>query len=243
MLDRAVAGGEPGAHFVGVVMKWPHAAAIRDAAGFVDNIEALGPGGVGVIGGVGEVVDTKRNGVVEALDEIVGDGDALRESLRLSVADVVLHVRFHLPFVRRVSFAHVNGQKVSVLFIVVVKLHHVTDVAAEGRSSVAAEDDDQRAAASAFANVEMIGAIESHEPRVGSVVADFQIAAVHVGQGIAHHAVSVLGAARHFAEHEERGDQQHQKNGDRPFPEKTHRYKFHSLFMAAKRNTLSLEDE
>jgi hypothetical protein len=241
--DCAVAGGEPGADFVGVIVKWPHAAAIRDAAGFVDDVEALGPGGVRVVGGVGEVVDTEGNGVMEALDEIVGDGHSLRESLWLGVADVVLHVRLHLPFVRGVSFADVNGQKVGVIFVVVVKLDHVTDVAAKWRSSVAAEDDDERAAASAFANVEMIGAVESDEPRVGSVVADFQIAAAHVRQGIAHHAVSILGAAGHFAENEERGDQQQQKNGNRPFPEKTHRYKCHSLFTAAKRNTLALRDE
>jgi hypothetical protein len=64
-----------------------------------------------------------------------------------------------LPFVRRVSFANVDGEEVGVIFVVVVNLHHVTDVAAEGRSSVAAEDDDERAAACAFADVEVICAI------------------------------------------------------------------------------------
>ena len=243
MFDGAVAGGQPGADFVGVIVKWPHTAAIRNAAGFVDDVEALGPRGIRVIGGVGEVVDAERDGVVEALDEIVGDGHALRESFWLGVTNIILHVGLHLPFVRRVSFADVDGQKVGVIFIVVVNLHHVTDVAAEGRSSVAAEDDDERAAAGAFANVEMIGAVESHETRVGSVIANFQVAAAHVRQRITQHAVNVLRAAHHFAENEERADQQHQKNGDRPFPEKTHRYEFHLLFTAAKRNTLTLPDE
>jgi hypothetical protein len=243
VLDGTIARGEPGADFVGVIVKWPHAAAIGDTAEFVDDVEALGPRGVRVIGGVGEVVYAERDGVVEALDEIVGDGDALRQSLRLGVTDVVLHVGFHLPFVRWVSFADIDCQKVGVIFVVVVKLDHVTDVASKRWSSVAAEDDDERTSAGAFANVEMVGAIESDEPRVGSVITNLQIAAAHVRQGITHHAVNILRAAGHFAEHEERGDQQHQENADRPFPEKAHRNQFHSLFTAAKRNTLALPDE
>ena len=65
MLHSAVAGGEPAADFVGIVMEGPHASAIGDAAGFVDDVEALGPRGVGVIRGVINVVDAEsdlRNG-------------------------------------------------------------------------------------------------------------------------------------------------------------------------------------
>src|SRR5580692_4292049 len=97
VLDRAVAGGEPGADLVGIVMEWAHAASVRDAAGFVDDVEAFRPGGVGVVGGVVEVVDAEGDRVVEAFDEIVGDGYALAQRLRLRVADVVLHVGLHLP--------------------------------------------------------------------------------------------------------------------------------------------------
>ncbi len=180
-------------------MKRSHAAPICNAAGFVDDVETLGPCGVGVIGGVVDVVDSEGDGVVEAFDEIVRDRYSLRESFRLGVADVILHVGLHLPLVGRMRFTYIHGQKIGVIFVVVVNLHHVTDVAAEGRSSVAAEDDDKRASASAFANMEMICTVKVQEAGVGSVVADFERAAVHMRQGVADHAVDVFGTASHFA--------------------------------------------
>jgi hypothetical protein len=210
-------------------MEGAHAAAIRDAAGFVDDVEAFGPRGVGVVGGVIDVVDAESDGVVEAFDEIIGDSYALGQSFRLGVADVVFYVGLHLPLVGRVGFTDIHGQEIGVIFVVVVNLHHVTDVAAERRSSVAAEDDDERASAGAFANVEIICTVEAEEAGVRSVVADFERTAVHVRQSIAEHAVSVFRTAGHFAEHKKRSQQNEQENGDRPFPEECHCESFRAL--------------
>jgi hypothetical protein len=223
MLYRAVAAGEPAADLVGIVVERTHAAAIGDVAGFVNDVEAFGPSGVGVIGGVIDVVDAESDWVVEAFNEIVRDSYALSQSFRLGITDVVLHVGLHLPLVSRMSFAHIYGEKVGVILIIIVNLHHVTYVAAKRRSSVAAKYDDQRASASAFANVKVISTIESEEPSIRSVVTYFERAAVHVGQGIAQHAVGVLGAAGHLTEKQEHGQQKHQENANRPFPEETHR--------------------
>jgi hypothetical protein len=223
-------------------MKRPHSATVRDATRFIDDVEALWPGGVGVVGGVVDVVDPKSYGVVESLDEIVRDGNALSESFRLGVADVILHVGLHLPLVGRVGFAYINGQKIGVIFVVVVNLHHVTDVAAERRSSIAAEDDDKRSSAGAFANVEMVCTVEREEAGVRSVVADFERAAVHVGQGIAEHAVSVFGTAGHLAKQKKYGHQNDCDHSDCPLPEERHSYLFTNLlagaysFAAATRN-------
>ena len=210
-------------------MEGAHAATVRDAAGFVDDVEAFRPGGVGVVGGVIDVVDPESDGVVEALDEIVGDRYALRESFRLGVADIILHVGLHLPLIGRVGFAYIHGQKVSMILVVVVNLHHVTDVATEGRSSVAAENDNERACTGALANVKMICSVEGEEASVRSIVPDFERAAVHVGQSVAEHAVSVLGAARHFAEKEKGHQQQDQKTANCPFPKESHRKLVHPL--------------
>jgi hypothetical protein len=46
-----------------------------------------------------------------------------------------------LPFVGRMRFAHVNGQKIGVILIVIEDLHDVADLATERRSSEAAEND------------------------------------------------------------------------------------------------------
>jgi len=236
VLHSAIARGQPGADFVGIVIKRAHPAAIRDAAGFVDDVEALWPGGVSVVGGVVYVVNAEGDGVMESLNEIVGDGYALGESFRLGVADIIFHIRLHLPLVGGMSFAHVHRQKIGVIFVVIVNLHHVTDVAAERRSSVAAEDDDERSRASAFANVEMISTVERKKARVGGVVADFESAAMHVGQGIAQHTVGIFRASGHLAEEYERNEQEHQKNANGPFPKDSHRKFFRSLSDAAACN-------
>src|SRR6266702_7503564 len=104
MFCIAEAVGEPVPDFLGIVFEGAVAAFVNDTALFVDDVEALGPSGVGVVGGVVHIVDAEGNGIFEALGEVVGDGDALGEGFRLGVADVVfvLFVGLHLPFVERV---------------------------------------------------------------------------------------------------------------------------------------------
>jgi len=203
MFYFAVAGGEPSANFLWIVVEWAHAAAIGDASGFIDDVETFGPGGVGVVGGVGHVVDTEGQWEIEALGEIVGDGEALLERLGLSVTDVFLEVGFHLPFVGGMGFAHVDGQKIGVLFVIVEDLNEVANLATERRSSKAAEDEDERLGAGAFTDVKTVGAVECEETRVRSGVADFEIASVHVRQGVADHVEGVPRAAGHDTEHDE----------------------------------------
>jgi hypothetical protein len=55
------------------------------------------------------------------------------------------------------GFADVDGQKVGVVFIVLIDFDDVADLATERRSGVAAEDDHQRAAgAGALSQVKVI---------------------------------------------------------------------------------------
>jgi hypothetical protein len=57
-------------------------------------------------------------------------------------------------------FAHVDGQEVGVIFVVVIDLNYVANLATERRSSVAAENNHQRADADAFTDAELILAVE-----------------------------------------------------------------------------------
>jgi hypothetical protein len=107
-----------------------------------------------------------------------------------------------------VSFAHVNGQKIGVVFVIVEDLDDVADLATKGRSGKAAEDQDERLAAGALADVEGVGAVQCEELSVGSGVADVQVAATHVGQGIANHVHGVFGAAGHDGEADEGNEEQ-----------------------------------
>jgi len=220
----AVAGGEPFADFGGIVIEGTHTAAVGDASALVNHVEAFGPRRVGEVGGVAHVVDSEGQIKFEALDEIVGDDDALRECLRLGVADVIFifQIRFHLPFIGGMGFAHVDGQEIRVVFVVFIKLNDVADLATKGRSSKTAEDENERAVAGAFTNVKTVDAVERDDTCVRRVAAHFQIAAMHVRQGVANHAVGVLRASRHVGEKGECADKQNGNDGERPFPETIH---------------------
>jgi len=93
-------------------------------------------------------------------------------------------------------FADVDGEKVGVLFVIVKDLDEVADLATEGRSSETAEDENEWFGAGALANVKMVRATEREQASVGSGVADFEIAAMHVRQGVADHVERVFGARR-----------------------------------------------
>jgi hypothetical protein len=111
-----------------------------------------------------------------------------------------------------VGFADVDGEEIGAVFIVVEDLRDIANLATEGRSSEAAEDEDQRFTVGAFADVKARGAVEGDEGGVGGVAADLQIASVHVRESVADHADGVFGAAGHDAEAGAYGDQQY---GDR----------------------------
>jgi hypothetical protein len=119
-------------------------------------------------------------------------------------------------------FADVDGKKVSVIFVVVVERSDVADLATEGRSGKAAEDQDERFLASTLANMKTFIAVERDQSGVRGVVADFQVSAMHVRQGVTHHAVGVLRASGHERQAHKRGDEQRQDGTDSDFPKESH---------------------
>ena len=191
-------------------------------ADLIDDVNAFGPGGVRVIGGIAHVVDAEWQGEFESFREIIRDDYALLERFRLGVANVILQIGFHLPFVGGMRFANVNGQEISVVFVVLVNLSHVAHVAAKGRSSETSEDEDERPRAGAFADVEMTRSIERDQTRVGRIAAHFERAAMHVRQSVAHHAVDVFRAARHDGESGKGTDEKDAQDTRRPFPKTVH---------------------
>ena len=138
----AVACGEPGANFGGVIFEWAVAAAISDLAIFIDDVEAFRPCRVRVVGSVIHVIDAEGNRILVTFRKIVGDGQAVREIARLRVANIVFDVGFHLPLVGGMGFADVYGQKISVILVVIENAHDVADLATERRSGEAAENQD-----------------------------------------------------------------------------------------------------
>jgi hypothetical protein len=65
-------------------------------------------------------INADRQGKVESLREIVGDGNSLRERPRLRVADIVGNVFLFLPLVQRMRLANVYGQKIRAVLVIIV---------------------------------------------------------------------------------------------------------------------------
>jgi hypothetical protein len=218
----AVARGEPFAGFFRLVVERTDPAAVSDPAALINDVNSLGPRGIGVIGGVAHVIDSEGQSELESFDEIVRDHHALFQRFRLRVTNVVFEIRFHLPFVGGMRFANVNGQKIRALFIILVNLNDVAHLAAKRRSSKTPEDENEWTIVRTFANVKTAEAIQRDDARVRRVAADFQRAAMHVRQGVAHHAVGILGTPRHVGQSGKGSHEQYAKYSRRPFPETIH---------------------
>jgi hypothetical protein len=109
------------------------------------------------------------------------------------------------------GFANVDGQKSNVVLVIVVELRNVANLATEGRSSKAAEDEDKRPASGPFANVETRGSVKADKLGVWSLVTDLQVAAMHVRKGIADHVEGILRATGHNAEEHVDGDEKYRQ--------------------------------
>src|SRR5271165_3135942 len=133
MFHFAVALRQPRTDFLGVVLERAIAALIGDAAALIDDVEPLRPGGVGVVRCIAHFINAEGDGEFEALGEIVGDGNALLKRLGLGVADIVLifFVGIHPPLVGGVGFTDVDGQKIGVVFVIVIDLYDIADLATE----------------------------------------------------------------------------------------------------------------
>jgi hypothetical protein len=122
-----------------------------------------------------------------------------------------------LPFILRVRFANINLKKIGAIFVVFIKFYQVADPATKWRSSVAAENQDERPCSDAIAQMKCGDAIECVKFRVTSTVANAQIAAVHIGKGIANKSVNIPGTAGDEAEKYEGECQEKSQTNGGPF--------------------------
>jgi len=169
----AIPLSQPCAHFRRLVIERPHSAAVGDSSVLIDDVQPLRPRCIGVIRSILHVIHAERKWILETLNKIIRNCEPVRKIARLRIADIIFHVGFHLPLVGGMRFAHINRQKISVIFIVIENLHDVADLATERRSSETAKNDDQRFRSGAFANMKRFRAIEGVNPRIRRAIADF----------------------------------------------------------------------
>ncbi len=186
---------------------------------FFNNIKALGPSGIRIVCGIVHFIDAEGHGIFKALCKIVGDRHALLDGFRLRVADIILLflIGFHHPLIGRMSLSHIDRQKIHMIFVIVINLLDIANLATEGWSSKAAEYQHQGPASSPLSDVKYRVAVQRHKPRIRRVIAYFQISTMHVWKRITHHAVGVLRASCHDAEADENENHQRRNRNQAPF--------------------------
>lgn len=117
-----------------------------DAALFVDDVQPVRPAGVCLLRCVLDVVQQRRNFDLEPTDTGVGNCFALGVGLRVGVNDALPLVDGELPAIARMCLLNIDNEEVGAIFVLAVEIVEGGNLPPEGRSSVAAEDEDHRAA-------------------------------------------------------------------------------------------------
>ena len=112
---------------------------ICDMAVGIDDVQAIGPAGVGALSGVVERVHHGRELHPEIADAHLSQITALVKTLRTGKHDVVFHIAGHLPHVAGVRFLDVYDVERHLVFVLVVQRVQRGNLPAEWRSSIAAK--------------------------------------------------------------------------------------------------------
>src|SRR6202047_2628959 len=115
------------------------------------------------------------------------------------------------------SFANVNGKELGAAAVFAVHLGEMAHLAAEGRSSVASENNNERARSDAFMQIEGGLAVERNQSHVWRGGAYAKAAAMPLGKGVAKKAVDVARPAHEMAEDAVANQQKRYERNTRPF--------------------------
>ena len=182
-----------------MIIERAKSASISDFSRFIDDVNPFGPTSVREIRRIVHVVHAQRKREVEPPCEIVGNRHALRQCLRLGIANTLVHVGFHLPFVLRVRLANINRQKLGAVFVIVVEVYEVAYLAAERWSGVASENENERLLSDSIAEVEYGLPVERQQWHVRCAVSHVQIAAMPLRQRVTKKPVNIARPAHQIA--------------------------------------------
>jgi hypothetical protein len=117
---------------------------VRDAALRVDQVHAIRPAGVDLLGRIAKLVEYGRELNSKFPHASPGDECSFFFSLRTRENNLVFDVALHLPHVAGMRFGNVNNQERDAPAILFVKLVEGRNLPPERRSSVAAEYQNHR---------------------------------------------------------------------------------------------------
>jgi len=117
-------------------------ALVFDSAVTADHVHPVGPAGIRSFGRIVDVIDKRRNLDMEISDTGVRHSLALVEALRIRENNILAYIRFHLPQIARMRFLDVHDIKRHAIPVLLIQLIERGNLPAKGRSSIAAEDQD-----------------------------------------------------------------------------------------------------
>src|ERR1700730_13676415 len=104
-----------------------------------------------------------------------------------------------------------------MVFVVVVNLRDVANLATKGWSSKAAEHQHKWPTSRTFTDMKAGRAIERHQSRIRGIIPNLQLSEMHVRQRVPHHTECVFRAAGHEAQPRKYGNRQDSDCNRGPF--------------------------
>jgi hypothetical protein len=140
------------------------------AAVGIDQINAVGPAGICLLGGVFELIQNSGKLNSEFAYASAGDLGALVFILRAGKDNIVFNVAFHLPHVAGMRFYDIHRQESHAVAVLLVKLIEGGNLPPERRSSIAAEDEHDRLLGQQIRQLHLPGFVELLQREIRSRV-------------------------------------------------------------------------
>jgi len=160
-----------GAYFVGLEAEGAGFGFEDDLAVLVDEVDAVGPSGVGLFGGVAKFVEHRGKLYPQLAHAGTGDEGALIFIFRAGKDDFVADVAFHLPNVAGMGFENVDHQKRNLAVVLIVEFVEGRNLPPERRSSVASEDQNHRLSRGQRRQLDAFGLVQPQQCEVRSRIA------------------------------------------------------------------------
>jgi hypothetical protein len=155
----------------GLETEWARRGFVGDAAIAIDHVEAIGPAGVSAVGGVVDRVHDGGKFDAELHDAELAKLGAFVVALRTGEEDVIVEIVGILPQVGGMRLADVNDVERRAILVLLVEFIEGGNLPPEGRSGVAAEDEDDRLLAAQGGQLKMALVVGAFERKIRSGVA------------------------------------------------------------------------
>jgi hypothetical protein len=124
--------------------EWSRFAFVENFAAGPNQIEPVRPSRVGSLGVIVEAIDHRRKLDPEFSHAGIRNRCPLILATRTAKEHLVLHIALHFPHVSRVSFKDIDSVKINLAFVLVRQFVQGGNLPPKGRSSIAAEHQDDR---------------------------------------------------------------------------------------------------